>query len=211
VHAAGRALAAAMRRLLGALAAGEINTVIARFVDDWPTRLPPRTGTTATLPVLRWLPSLAAASNGGAAAAGSAAANCADVAEKLIRTASDLTWQQTYTRRDLDEAFLDNYGWTELFGLRGPLVSERLSGGFLLLGPHTLYPRHRHEAEEFYVPLSGTAAWQQGDGIWREKIVGSPIHHASFEPHAMHTADQPLLALYLWRGAQLTGSARLDD
>ena len=91
------------------------------------------------------------------------------------------------------------------------LVSERLVCGFLLLGPQTLYPRHRHEAEEIYVPLSGTAAWQQGDGAWREKLPGAAIHHTSLEPHAMRTAQQPLLALYLWRGGGLTRSSRLVD
>jgi hypothetical protein len=134
----------------------------------------------------------------------------AALAEGLARTATSFAWRQTYTNRDLDDEFLDNYGWSELIGLRGPLCSERLAVGFLMLGAHTLYPRHRHEAEEIYVPLSGTAAWLQGDGIWREKIPGRLIHHASLEPHAMRTAAEPLLALYLWRGAHLSQSSRLD-
>ncbi len=129
----------------------------------------------------------------------------------LSQAASALEWRQSYTREELDDEFLAAYGWSELFGLRGPLASERLACGFLVLGPQTFYPRHRHEAEEIYVPLSGTAAWQQGDGIWREKAPCTPIHHASLEPHAMRTAQQPLLALYLWRGAQLSQSSRLGD
>jgi hypothetical protein len=112
--------------------------------------------------------------------------------------------------RDLDSTFLDNYGWSEILGGSGPLASERIACGFLLLGPATHYPRHRHEAEEIYLPLSGTAAWQQGDAVWREHAPGTLIHHAGNEPHSMHTGAAALLALYLWRG-HLAQKARLDD
>jgi hypothetical protein len=79
-----------------------------------------------------------------------------------------------------------------------------------MLGPATHYPRHRHEAEEWYLPLSGTAAWQQGDADWRDRPPGTLIHHAGNEPHAMRTGAGPLLALYLWRSANLAQKARLD-
>jgi quercetin dioxygenase-like cupin family protein len=79
-----------------------------------------------------------------------------------------------------------------------------------MLGPATLYPHHRHEAEEIYVPVSGTAAWQGGDGIWRDKPPGAVIVHERNEPHAMRTSSEPLLALYLWRSAQLDQKSRLD-
>ena len=77
-----------------------------------------------------------------------------------------------------------------------------------MLGPATHYPRHRHEAEEIYLPLSGTAAWQQGDARWRDRPPGTLIHHAGNEPHAMRTGAGPLLALYLWRSANLAQKAR---
>ena len=91
-----------------------------------------------------------------------------------------------------------------------PIACDGIACGFLILGPATHYPRHRHEAEEIYLPLSGTAAWQQGDAIWREQPPGTLIHHVSNEPHAMRTGAGPLLALYLWRSANLTQKARLD-
>ncbi len=87
---------------------------------------------------------------------------------------------------------------------------ERIACGFLILGPSTHYPRHRHEAEEIYLPLSGTAAWQQGDAGWQDRAPGALIHHASEEPHAMRTRGSPLLALYLWRSDNLAQKARLD-
>ena len=108
----------------------------------------------ASLPVLRCLPDAAALAPPFSAA----------LVDELLSAAASLAWQQSYGRDDVGSPFLDNYGWCELVGLRGPLASVRIACGFLLLGPATLYPRHHHEAEEVYLPLAGTAAWQRGDG-----------------------------------------------
>jgi hypothetical protein len=173
---------------------------LAPFLSDWPLAMAGRAVTPSTLPVLRWLP-------GPAADPGVFGA---DLVAAVCHAAPSLAWRQTYTVNDLDAAFLDNYGWSEILGGAGPLASERIACGFLLLGPSTHYPRHRHEAEEIYLPLCGTAAWQQGDAAWRERKPGAVIHHAGDEPHAMRTAADPLLALYLWRSNDLAQKARLD-
>ena len=173
---------------------------LAPFLAEWPPACEPRATHASSLPVLRWLPEIA----------GDAAAFGVGLVAAVCRGAASLAWRQTYTADDLDAAFLDNYGWSEILGGSGPLPSERIAAGFLLLGPSTHYPRHRHEAEELYLPLSGTAAWQQGDAVWRERPPGSLIHHARDEPHAMRSGANPLLALYLWRSANLAQKARLD-
>jgi hypothetical protein len=173
---------------------------LAPFLADWPSAPRQRAVQAAALPVLRWLPDIA----------GDSAAFGMDLVAAVCRAAASLAWRQTYTARDLDAAFLDNYGWSEILGGSGPLASERLACGFLILGPATHYPRHRHEAEEIYLPLSGIAAWQQGDAVWRERPPGTPIHHAGEEPHSMRTGASPLLALYLWRSDNLAQKARLD-
>jgi hypothetical protein len=171
------------------------------FLAEWPRTPAPRVVAPSSLPVLRWLPDIA----------GDPDAFAIDLVAAVCRAAPSLAWRQTYTAKDLDGAFLDNYGWSEILGLRGPLACERIACGFLLLGPSTHYPRHRHEAEEIYVPLRGTAAWQQGDAVWRDRPPGTAIHHASGEPHAMRTGQSPLFALYLWRSANLAQKARLDS
>jgi Dimethlysulfonioproprionate lyase len=173
---------------------------LAAFLSDWPRAMVDRSVTPSILPVSRWLPRLAE----GPGAFG------AELVAAVCHTAPSLAWRQTYTLDDLDAAFIDNYGWSEIMGRTGPLVSERMACGFLLLGPSTLYPRHRHEAEEIYLPLCGTAAWQQGDAVWRQREPGTVIHHAGNEPHSMRTGADPLLALYLWRGNDLAQKARLD-
>lgn len=188
-------LAGTIKQLLESLP----RPALAPFLADWPAAPGHRAVHAAGLPVLRWLAEIAH----------DAAAFGAELVAALCRAAPLLAWRQTYTAQDLGAGFLDNYGWSEILGASGPLASERLACGFLLLGPATHYPRHRHEAEEMYLPLSGTAAWQQGDAVWRERPPGTPIHHASEEPHAMRTGARPLLALYIWRSADLSQKARL--
>jgi quercetin dioxygenase-like cupin family protein len=121
-----------------------------------------------------------------------------------------LTWKRSYTIAEVSAAFLDAYGWTELCALDGPTPSRHLACGVLLLGPHLTYPPHQHEAEEIYVPLAGTAAWQRGAESWREQPPGSVIHHSRHEPHAMRTGTTPWVALYLWRSTNLKQKSRMD-
>jgi hypothetical protein len=199
-------LLASTRRLLESLTAAPL----APFLAEWPCpesffpsdeagRGAPRAALPA-LPVLHWLPRITCAAD-----------VCdAELVAALCRAAPLLEWRQTYTAREVGVEFLQNYAWCEILGPKALQSDVRIACGFLLLGPHTLYPRHRHAAEEIYLPLSGTARWQQGDGNWRRRAPGALIHHLSEEPHAMRTADAPLLALYLWRGADLCRHAQLD-
>jgi hypothetical protein len=175
--------------------------LLSEFLADWPSAPRERPVEPAALPVLRWLATIAAA----------APLVAPELIAALLHVSPALAWQQTYTTDEMSAEFLDNYGWTEVLGLSGPRHSERLACGFLLLGPRTHYPSHQHAAEELYVPLSGRAEWRQGDGIWRRHEPGTVIQHRSEEPHAMRTQDQPLLAVYLWRGGDLAHKARLAE
>jgi Dimethlysulfonioproprionate lyase len=177
------------------------------WLADWPTASAAQSGApvrpaAAPLPVLQWLPHAAQA----------APAFGAELCMMLADAAADLEWRQTYGQADvasgaIGAGFLDRYGWCEVIGARAAMASDRMACGFLLLGPDTHYPSHRHEAEELYLPLSGSAAWRQAngesDGEWRQRPPGTLIHHASFESHAMRTGVEPLLALYIWRGGNV--------
>jgi hypothetical protein len=185
-----------IHELLTSLAAPQL----CPYLAEWPDSPVSRAVAPASLPVLQWLP---------AAASGAPPFSAALIAA-LCRAASSLAWRQSYTLKDFGAQFLDNYGWSELIGQRGPTLSERIACGFLLLGPATTYPSHRHQAEEIYLPLSGVARWLQGGGPWQDKGAGTLIHHQSEEPHAMQTREQPLLALYLWRGGNLAEKSRFD-
>jgi len=174
---------------------------LAAFLADWPTGTERRRVAAASLPVLHWLRELP----------GQAGLHRPELVAALVERAGELNWRRSYSEPAVSAQFLDNYGWSEILGGSGPRVAARIACGFLLLGPATHYPRHRHEAEEIYLPLAGTAAWQQGECDWRDQAPGTVIHHQPLEPHAMRTHAEPLLALYLWRGAGLAQKARLDD
>lgn len=193
-------IAARAKTLLESVRQQGVARLIASFLGDWPQTYRPRAVTPARLPVLRWLPDIGR----------DPGAFGADLVAAVCRAAPCMAWRQTYSTQDIDGVFLDNYAWSEILGASGPIGSERIACGLLLLGPSTHYPRHRHEAEEIYLPLSGTAEWQQGEAPWRERAPGSAIHHGRNEPHAMRTGVEPLLALYLWRSADLRQKARLD-
>jgi hypothetical protein len=174
---------------------------LAPFLAEWPVAKGPqsdqRAVVPATLPVLRYLSELKS----------HAPAFCRDLVTDISRAAPSMAWRRTYSEADVGAAFLQNYGWSEIVGTSGPLPSEQVACGFLVLGPQVHYRRHQHEAEEVYVPLVGTASWQQGDGGWSECAPGTVIHHDRNEPHAMRTGKHPLLALYLWRSADLRQKA----
>jgi hypothetical protein len=199
--------------------------VLAPFLAHWPAETPALDAGAGgpALPVLAWLPRCAADPR------------CLDptLVAELCAAAPRLAWRQSYGPAEVGAAFLKNYGWTEFLGVPHTEISSaprkeyleasgtefsstsgegspaRIACGVLLLGPATLYPPHSHPAEEIYVPLSGTADWLQGDGVWRPRPPGSLIHHRGQETHAMRSNDEPLLALYLWRGADMS-AARLD-
>ena len=180
------------------------SAISALFLGDWPAPAVTRAVPPSALPVLTWLHHAARDAPPGPLA----------VLSRSVRAAAPaMAWRQTYRPGEMAPGFLDRYGWSEVFGLKGPVAAEKIAGGFLLLGPETVYPPHAHVAEELYVPLSGAAEWQVGDSPFRRREPGSVIWHESGVAHAMRTADAPLLALYLWRGSgleqpeQVTGSA----
>ena len=139
----------------------------------------------------------------------------ARIAAALRLLTPSLRWRQNpnYRQSPPSENFLANYGYAELCGSYG-LIEAEIRFGVLILGPGTCYPSHRHPAEEIYVPL-GRGEWQRGEADveadrWVEQPAGQVIHHPPFVPHATRGLQQPLAALYLWRG-DLATEAKLDS
>jgi hypothetical protein len=199
VHSALLSLYQETVRLLTASDYGDV----AACLTLWPAPALPMTAAApapSVLPVLRFLPAAVAA----------APVFSQGLCATLSAAAPTLAWRQTYSAANADPAFLERYGWCELIGPHGVQLDGQLACGFLLLEPQTHYPSHRHEAEEFYLPLSVTALWQQSGRCWQSRPPGALIRHASGEPHAMRTGVAPLLALYLWRGSGLDAAGRLD-
>jgi hypothetical protein len=171
--------------------------VLTPFLSDWPTTSERRTVVPTTIPVLRLLPEIEAA----------APAFSHTLVSDIARAAPHMAWNRTYSEALVGAQFLQNYGYSEIMGTGGTVPSEHVACGFLLLGPNTYYPPHEHEAEEIYIPLSGTAEWMKGKSGWHKRTPGTVIHHASNEPHAMRTGASPFLGLYLWRSTNLRQQA----
>lgn len=127
-----------------------------------------------------------------------------------VEPVSDWVQNPNYTAEVMGRHFVDRYGYVELVGPGRPYPSREMLVGLLLLGPGTHYPDHAHAAEEVYHVVAGTAEWWREDADWAPRSPGSAIHHAPRVRHATRTRDEPLLALYCWRGAILK-PARLTD
>ncbi len=174
--------------------------ILTSYLQSWPAPgWQVRPWQPRTLPVTDYLPLAVRAS----------VPATAPLVSQLSEVAGALFWGQTYSAGDFGADFLTRYGWSELVGQRGPLPSEAIACGFLMLGPDTDYPKHRHAAEELYLPLCGDAAWQRGDAAWTTLAPGTLIHHAPWVPHAMRTARTPMVALYLWRGGDLSAKSEI--
>ncbi|HEX9169987.1 MAG TPA: dimethylsulfonioproprionate lyase family protein [Roseiarcus sp.] len=170
------------------------------FLNDWPQDLVARPVVAHSLPVVAALEGLKRF----------AAPHTRPLVEAIAALACELDWRQTYTKADFGARFLQNYGWSEWIGQRGCFISERVACGVLMLGPDTEYPAHSHEAEELYLTLAGHAFWRAGKSDWRPRALGIWIHHPSWTIHAMRTADEPLLAAYVWRAGDLIAKSRID-
>jgi hypothetical protein len=186
-------LARATQRQLSALPEAE------PFLPDWPDLAPTRATPLHRLPVCRWLTDL------GPLAVPATRA----LTRELIDAADFLEWRQTYVAADFGPNFLERYGWTELIGLRGPIASQKVACGFLMLGPEIEYPAHAHEAEELYLPLAGEALWMRGENGFVARPPGGAIAHSAWLPHATRTLGDPLLALYIWRGGDLSAKSTI--
>ncbi len=146
------------------------------------------TGESADLPVRRFWPAISA--NGGT------------LVEPLAALEPHFRWVQNpnYVAAPPDPNFLRNYGYVVLAGPGGLVEMPSLALGFLMLGPGTHYPTHRHPAVEIYVVAAGHAEWRKGEDPWRIEAPGSVIRHETMVPHATRTLSEPLLAVYLWQG-----------
>ena len=153
----------------------------APFLADWPHLAATRPTQVGRLPVCRWLASLEPL----------AAPATRALVRDFVAAADILEWRQTYSAADFGPEFLERYGWTELVGLRGPIGSDKVACGFLMLGPETEYPAHAHEAEEIYLPLAGEALWMRGEESFVPRAPGAMIEHSPWTPHATKTRGIP--------------------
>jgi dimethylpropiothetin dethiomethylase len=120
------------------------------------------------------------------------------MARSLGRVAPALTWEYGYEK--VPRALAQKYAYCEVAGPRGPVRTERLVLGFVLLAPRTTYPQHSHaEIEESYISIAG--AWSENDTAVH--APGSLILNRPAHEHRITTADlDPCLLAYAWIGPE---------
>jgi len=118
-------------------------------------------------------------------------------ADYTARLSGQVQWNQS--SRGVPELFEGGYSFSEIIGHSGLVPSKKIRMGLFLQNPNVDYPSHAHEAEEFYLILSGHGSWEIGNS-WFDAIPGRIFHHQPGESHRMITESEPLLAIWIWTG-----------
>lgn len=126
------------------------------------------------------------------------------LATQFVKLRNMLKWLQSYTADDFGQYMVDHYGFVELIGTRGHFASSEIAAGIVFFGRGINYPSHWHDSEALYYPLSGTGYWSQSNGEYELKAAGEFVFHEPNEHHALKVYDEPLLALYAWKGGNLS-------
>lgn len=127
-----------------------------------------------------------------------AAPDCLRAARRLGGIADKLAWVEGWRARP--SGYVGNHCSVGIVGPQGMITDQRFKFGVYLQMPGSFYPAHRHEAEELYLLLSGHALWQKDDAGFEPVASGALVRHAPYQPHAMRTHNEPLLALWAWTG-----------
>ena len=118
-------------------------------------------------------------------------------ADYILRLSEQLQWHRA--SRGVPEFFEGGYSFSVVIGDSGLVPSKNMRMGFFLQNQNVDYPQHAHEAEEYYLILSGHGSWQIGNS-WHDAIPGRIFHHQSGVSHRMITESEPLLAIWIWTG-----------
>ena len=156
----------------------------------------------AAPPAARWWKDALDLSGEGSSAALAGALDPAALAGAIDALSGALRWFQgdIYPPEEIGAAYAARAGAASILGPHGSFHSDRLVMGVFIMGPGLYYPPHAHPATEVYCVVGGTAQWRRGEEPWAPRPPGSLIHHPGGITHAMNTGDEPMLAVWLWRG-----------
>ena len=118
-------------------------------------------------------------------------------AEHIYTLSEQVQWH--HASRGIPEFFEGGYFYSLIIGDSGLVPSTNIRMGFYLQNKNVDYPSHAHDAEEYYLILSGHGSWQIGNS-WYDAIPGSIFHHQPGASHRMITESEPLLAIWIWTG-----------
>ncbi|WP_022923713.1 dimethylsulfonioproprionate lyase family protein [Serinicoccus marinus] len=118
------------------------------------------------------------------------------LSDSLRRISDRLTWEQGYEK--VPRGLSSKYGYCEVVGPRGPVLTDRIVLGLVLFAPETVYPQHHHAGiQESYVAIAG--GWSENDAAVH--APGSLILNEAGQEHRITTGRQsPCLLAYSWLG-----------
>jgi len=129
-----------------------------------------------------------------------AAPDCHPAVRHLQPIANQLEWVDAASFRKPPADFRGNFCFTRIVGPNSLIEADNFRFGVYLQDRQTVYPSHKHAAEELYYPVSGTALWQKDSGPFEPVTSGTLIHHLTYQPHATTTLEAPMLAFWAWLG-----------
>ncbi|MEL7092829.1 MAG: dimethylsulfonioproprionate lyase family protein [Pseudomonadota bacterium] len=114
----------------------------------------------------------------------------------LELVAGHLDWEYGYEK--MPRGLARSYGYAEIAGPRGPVITSELIVGVVLFAPGCIYPAHSHAGiTESYVCLSGAVS-QNNQGVY---APGSMIFNPAGAKHRITVSDtEPALLAYAWTG-----------
>ena len=118
-------------------------------------------------------------------------------ADYISRLSAQVQWHRA--SRGVPEFFEGGYSFSIIMGDSGLVPSKKIRMGLFMQNENVDYPSHAHEAEEYYLILSGQGSWQIGNN-WYDAIPGRIFHHHPEDSHRMITKSEPLLAIWIWTG-----------
>lgn len=135
-----------------------------------------------------------------AANPGETTSEFADIRDALVGAAPLARWRETYKDTRIGTAFREKFACYEVIGRDAPFACAGMRSFVVWTPPGLYYPWHHHPAEEIYLVLAGKAEFALHGAETRILHPGDSVFHASNQPHAMTTHDQPVMAYVMWRG-----------
>jgi len=108
-------------------------------------------------------------------------------------------WRETYKDTDIGEDFLSRFGCYCLIGDGGAFSSQQMRAWIVYMPAKLHYRWHHHLGEEMYLVVAGEAEFFRKGAPPETLRSGQTSTHASNQPHAMETYENPVLALVIWR------------
>ena len=90
-------------------------------------------------------------------------------------------------------------------------MDTRIRAGIGIWGPGIRYPVHRHDAEEIYAPLAGSAMFRIGDSEPLRRGRDDVVLVPSGQDHGFDTTDETLVVFYLWQGGDLRQQSTFES